>query len=197
MVGRVAALFFGHDHALALGAHDDFVFGLFKVLHFHHAGVAAGSHQRRFVAQVGQVSPAHTWSAPGDDGGVHILPSGDFAHVDGQNLLAAPDVGQRYIHLAVKAAWAQQGGIQNVWAVGGGHHNHALVGFKTVHLDQHLVEGLLALIIATTQTGTALAADGIDFVDENDAGGVFLGVFKHVTHAGRAHADEHFHEVGA
>ncbi len=49
-----------------------------------------------------------------------------------------------------------------------------MVGFKTVHLNQHLVEGLLALIIATTQTGTALAADGIDFVDEDDAGAFFL-----------------------
>ena len=57
MVGRVAALTLGHDHALALRTHQNFVFGLLEVLHFHHTGTAPRCHQCRFVAKVGQVSP--------------------------------------------------------------------------------------------------------------------------------------------
>jgi hypothetical protein len=120
----------------------------------------------------------------------------DLAHVHVQDLLAASDVGQRHIHLAVKAPWAQQGGVQNVGAVGGGHHDHAQVGLEAVHLDQHLVQRLLALVVATAQACATLAAHGVDFVDEDDAGSVLLGVLEHVAYAGRAHADEHFHEVG-
>src|SRR5262249_22693659 len=54
-----------------------------------------------------------------------------------------------------------------------------------------------ALVVATAETGAALAANRVDFVDEDDAGGVLLRVLEHVAHASRAHADEHFDEVGA
>ena len=190
------ALFLGHDHALALGAHEDLVLGLLEVLHLDHARVAASGHQGGFVAQVGQIGTAHAGRATGDHAGVHVGAQRHLAHVHVQDLLAAADVGQRHIDLAVETARAQQGGVQDVGAVGGGHHDHTQVGLETVHLDQHLVEGLLAFVVATAQAGATLAADRVDFVDEDDAGRVLLGVLEHVAHTGRAHADEHFDEVG-
>ncbi len=42
-----------------------------------------------------------------------------------------------------------------------------------------------------------MAADCVDFVDEDDAGGVLLGLLEHVAHARGADADEHLDEVGA
>ena len=42
-----------------------------------------------------------------------------------------------------------------------------------------------------------MAADRVDFVDEDDAGRVLLGLLEHVAHAAGADADEHFDEVGA
>ena len=92
VVGRVFALFLRHDHAFALGAHQDLVLGLFKVLHFHRAGTAAGGHQRRFIAQVGQISPRHAGRAAGDHQRTHILAQRHLAHVHIQNLLTATDV---------------------------------------------------------------------------------------------------------
>src|SRR5450756_155077 len=43
--------------------------------------------------------------------------------------------------------------------------------------------------------GTAMTADRVDFIDEDDARRVLLGLLEHVAHAARADADEHFHEV--
>jgi len=45
---------------------------------------------------------------------------------------------------------------------------------KPSHLDQQLVQGLLALVIAATEAGAAMAANGVDFVDEMMQGAFFL-----------------------
>ena len=70
--------------------------------------------------------------------------------------------------LAVEAARAKERRIQNVNAVGCGDEHHGIVFLEAVHLDEQLVQRLLALIVATAQTSAALAADGIDLVDEDD-----------------------------
>ena len=50
--------------------------------------------------------------------------------------------------------------------------------------------------MTTTQTGATLATYRINFIDEDDAGGRFLGLFEHVTHPGGTDTDEHLHEIG-
>src|SRR5260363_270369 len=67
--------------------------------------------------------------------------------MDFENLFAAPDIRQVDMDAPVETAWPQQRLIQYIRAVGGDNHNHAGIGFKTVHLDQHLIERLLALIV--------------------------------------------------
>ncbi len=71
------------------------------------------------------------------------------------------------------------------------------VEFEAVHLDKELIERLLALVVATAETGAAMAADGVDLVDEDDARGALLALLEHVAHARGADADEHLDEVGA
>ena len=112
-----------------------------------------------------------------------------------QNLLATTNIGQGDIHLTVKTPRAQQGCIKNIGAVGSSHHNHARIGFKPVHLNQQLVKRLLTLIIAAAQSGTTLATYGINLINKNDAGRIFLSVFKHIAHARCAYANKHFNKV--
>ena len=114
-----------------------------------------------------------------------------------QDLLAADDVGVRHHDLAVEAAGTQQRRVEHVGTVGGGDDDDAFVGLEAVHLDEQLVQRLLALVVAAAEAGAAMAADRVDFVDEDDAGRVLLGLLEHVAHAARADADEHLDEVGA
>ena len=195
VIGRVAALMLGHHDRTPLGAHDDLVLRALELDHIDQAFVRAGREQGCLVDQVGKVGPGKSGGPARDDVGAHIGGNWHLAHVHQQYLLASADVGQRHHHLAVEAARAQQGGIEHVGPVGRGNHDHARGPFEAVHLDQQLVEGLFALIVAATQAGAALAPDRVDFIDEDDARRVLLGLLEHVAHARSADADEHFDKI--
>ena len=82
-----------------------------------------------------------------------------------QDRLAAGDVGRRDEDLAVEAARAQQRRVELLEQVRGGDHDEVAGRAEAVHLDQQLVERLLALGVVVR---AALAADGVDLVDEDD-----------------------------
>ena len=127
--------------------------------------------------------------------GIDVGRQRHLLHVNAEDLLAAVDVGARHDDLAVEAARAQQRRIEHVGPVGRGDDDDAFVGLEAVHLDQQLVERLLALVIAVAEAGAAMAADGVDFVDEDDAWRRLLGLVEHVADAACADADEHLDEV--
>src|SRR5690554_6306997 len=108
--------------------------------------------------------------------------------MDGKDLFAALDIGIGYIDLTVEAARTQQRRIKHVLAVGGRDDDDALISVKAVHLDQQLVQRLLAFVVAATDADTTGAADGVDLVDKDDAGGGFLGLLEHVADAARTDA---------
>ena len=96
-----------------------------------------------------------------------------------EDLLAAAHIGQRHHDLAVEAARTQQRRIEHVRTVRRGDHDHALAALEAVHLDQQLVQRLLALVVTTAETGAAMATDRVDFVDEDDARRVLLRLIEH------------------
>src|SRR5208282_4815993 len=121
----------------------------------------------------------------------------NLAGVNAEDLLAATDVRTGDHDAAVKAAGAEQGGIEHVRTVGGGDEDDAFVGFEAIHLDQQLIEGLLAFIVSAAESGATMASDGVDFIDEDDAGSVLFALLKEVADAACADADEHLDKVRA
>src|SRR6266478_4581253 len=57
--------------------------------------------------------------------------------------------------------------------------------------------GRFVAAIRITPSFDSKPADRVDFVDEDDAGGVLLALLEQVAHPRGAHADEHLDEVGA
>src|SRR5699024_11254381 len=115
--------------------------------------------------------------------------------VDAQDLLAADEVRVADRDLAVAAARAQEWWVEHVRSVRRGHEDDALAAVEAVHLHEQLVEGLLALVVAAAHSGATLATDGVDLVDEDDAGCVLLRLHEQVAHTGGTDTNEHFHEV--
>ena len=105
--------------------------------------------------------------------------------------------GRSRITWRSKRPGRRRAGIKDVGAVRGRDHDHVRVRVEAVHLDEDLVEGLLALVVAAAQARTALPAHGVDLVHEDDAGRVALRLVEQVTDAAGADADEHLDELGA
>ena len=186
------------DHlALAAGTADDPVNGFFQRSSGDDRAVLAGGEQCRLVDDVGQVGTGHANSALGQPVEVGVRGQRLALGVHPQHCLAAGQVGATHRDLAVEAARAQQRGVEDVGPVGGRDQDDALTLAEAVHLDEQLVEGLLALVVAAAQPGAALTSDGVDLVDEDDARRVLFSLLEEVTHPGGADADEHLDEVRA
>ena len=158
---------------------------------------APRSEDRRLVEQVGQLRAGEAGRLLGDRAQVDFFCERLAAHMHGQDLFAPLHVGRVEDHPAVEAAGAQQRRVEDVGAVGRGDDDHVGVGVEAIHLDQDLVQRLLALVVAAADARAALPPDRVDLIDEHDAGGVALGLLEEVAHAARADADEHLDELGA
>src|SRR5690606_39573642 len=97
-----------------------------------------------------------------------------------------------------KAARAQQRRVEHVGAVGGRHQDDAGVVVKAVHLDEKLVQRLLALLVRVGGLrAAALAANRVQFVDKDDARGVLARLLEQTADARRADADVHLNKLRA
>ena len=197
VIGGQQLFLLGHHQRFALRPHHDFVFGVLELDLRNHALVASRRHQGRLVDQIHEIGTGKTRCAACRGLQVNIRRQRNLAHVHFQNLLAADHVRVGHDDLAVKAARAQQCRIEHIGTVRRGDEDDALVGLEPIHLDEELIEGLLAFVVAAAEPGAAVPAHCIDFVDEDDAGGVLLGLLEHVAHARGTHADEHLDEVRA
>ena len=117
--------------------------------------------------------------------------------VDLEDAEPAAQIRARDHDAAVEAARAEERRVEHVGAVRRGDEDDALVRLEAVHLDEQLVQRLLALVVTAAEARAAVAADGVDLVDEDDAGRVLLALLEQVADARGADADEHLDEVGA
>src|SRR5690349_23515440 len=195
MVCRDLLLVVGEQHRLTLCAHEDFVLCQLEVVHVDSLAVLASSVQSGLIDHIGQIGSRETWCAACQDREIDIISDGNLARMHAENLFAATNIRTRDHHAAIKTSGTQQRGIEHVRTVGGGYQDHAFVRFKAIHFDEQLVKRLLALVVSTAETSSAMASDRVNFIDEDDARSVLLALLEQVAHAARTNADEHLYEV--
>ena len=195
VVGDDRLLGVADDPRLALRAGDDPLQGLLELGHADDLLVAARGEDRRLVDEVREVRAGEARRLAGDAFDLDALVERLALGVDLEDLDATPHVRPIEDDLAVEPTRAQERRVQDVRPVGGGDDDDVRVRVEAVHLDEDLVEGLLALVVAAAQAGAALATDRVDLVDEDDARRVALGLVEQVADAARADADEHLDEL--
>src|SRR5262245_64781990 len=97
-------------------------------------------------------------------------------------------------HLPVKPSRSEQRRVQNFRSVGGGHEDDADSRIKAVHLNEQLVERLLALFMGH-RTNPAGFPKCIQLINKDDAGSLELRLFEEISYPGGAYPDEHLHEL--
>ena len=146
------------------------------------------------MTRLARSAPGEPRRAAGDDAQVGARIDRNLAGVDAEDGLASLEIRVADRDLTVEPSRPQQRRIEDVRTVGGGNHHDAAVRLEAVHLDQQLVERLLALFVAE-RAAAAAAADGVELVDEHDARGMAAGIAEEAADARRAHAGVHLDEV--
>ena len=127
---------------------------------------------------------------------VHVVRQRNLLRVHREDAFAALHVRPVDHDAAVETARPQQRRIEHVGTVRGRHEDDALARLEAIHLDQELIQRLLAFVVSAAEARAAMTADRVDFIDEDDAGRVLLALLEQVAHARGADADEHLDEVG-
>ncbi len=197
VVGRHQLLLLAHQVRVALRTHADAVDRLVEQVVVDQLLVLASGEQRGLVEHVGEVGAGEARGTSRDRQQVDAGRDRLAARVDLQDLVAALHVGSGDADHPVEAAGAQQGRVEHVGTVGGGDQDDAAADVEAVHLDEQLVQGLLALVVPAAHAGAAVSADGVDLVDEDDRRGVLLGLLEQVADTRGTDTDEHLDEVGA
>ena len=104
-------------------------------------------------------------------------------------------VRMAYGDLSVEPSRPHDGRIQYVHPVGGRHHYDALICLKSVHLHQHLVKGLLPLVMGTSKARASASCHRVYLIYEYDAWSVFLGLGEHIPDSGCSDSDKHLYKV--
>ena len=116
--------------------------------------------------------------------------------MDLQNGLPPCQVRQFHRNPPVKPAGPGQRRVQRFRPVGGSQDDDAGILLKAIHLGQQLVQGLFPLIVAAVTTArAALLTNGIDLIDEHDAGSLLLSLPEKVPDFRGAHAYEHLYKL--
>src|SRR5438046_2067993 len=158
---------------------------------------AARGEQAGLVDEVRRVGPREAGRAGGERVEIDLGRDRLALRVNLEDLPAADAVGPVDDDLTVEATRAQQGGVEDVGPVRRRDQNDVVLQLEPVHLDEELVQGLLALVVAPAEAGAAMAADRVDLVHEDDARRRLLCLLEQVTNTRGADADEHLDEVGA
>ena len=153
--------------------------------------------ERRLVDQVREIGAREPGRACGERVELDLTVERLALGVHLEDLPAAAAVRSVDDDLPVEAARAQQRGIEDVGPVRGGDEDDVVLHLEAVHLDEELVQRLLALVVPAPESGAAVAADGVDLVHEDDAGARLLRLLEQVAHTRGADPDEHLDEVRA
>ena len=195
MIGGELLFIIGHHHRATLRAHHHLILGFFKLCHRYSAPPLTRGQQGSFIHQIGEVRPGKTGCAPCDNTWLYIICQRAFAHMYPQDFFAPDHIWIWHNHLTVKTTRTQQGRVKHIRTVRRGYEDNPFIGFEPVHFHQHLVQGLLAFVIAAAKTRPAMATYRINLVNKDDTRSIFLALFEHIAHPACPDTNKHFHKI--
>src|SRR5262249_12958205 len=168
VVGGDLALVLREEPRLLLWAGHDAHDPLLQLLLLDDLLAAARRQQRSLVDEVREIRAGEARSTGGKRVEVDLRCQRLALRVHLEDLAAAETVGPVDDDLAIETARAQERRVEDVGAVRRGDEDDVVLHLEAVHLDEQLVERLLALVVSAAETGATMTADGVDLVHEDD-----------------------------
>ena len=184
-----------HRQRFPLGAHQHLVARLIEVVVGDFRPAAPHGKQRRFVDKIRQLRARESRRAARDLAQIDRAVERHLLRVNPEDLLSALQVGASDRHLPIEPSRPQQRGIEDVRPIGRRNDDDAGADRKAVHLDEQLVERLLALFVAE-RVAAAAPADRVELVDEHDARGMTPRILEQLADARGADTGVHLDEIG-
>ena len=181
---------------LGTEAHGDAFQGPFQLAIADEGLLFTGREDGCLVDQVGQLSTGETRCSASPCRQIDLGIQRSRSRMNAKNLLTAAAIRQRHVDAPIKASWTGEGCIQHISSVGGCQQNHPRIVGKTIHFREQLVQGLLPLVIPSTDSGTALTTDGVNLIDEHDAWGLLLRLTEQITDPTGPDPDKQLNEFG-
>ena len=155
--------------------------------------------QRRLVTHVGDVGSGESRREESellrDVGRVAILVQRERTEMNHEDLTTTSYVWSIDSDVSIESSWSHQSWVENVRSVGSCENDDGFVGSESVHFDEQLVEGGFSFVVPTEGSSfPASLSDGVDLVDEDDAGSVLLGCGEEVSNSEGTDSDEHLDE---
>ena len=196
VVGGSNALLLFNLPALLGATPAHLVAGLFEVHHLNDIFVCHGGNDGCFVDQCRQICAAEAWCGACNLVQVDIWSKLYLLGMDAKDLPPTHYIRRADANHAVKSTRARQGRVKHIGSIGCSNDDDLIGGLEAIHLNQDGVEGLLAFIMTTGRESTAAAsANGIDFIQEDDAGRILFRLLEQIAHAACTDANEHFYEI--
>ena len=109
-----------------------------------------------------------------------------------ENLLPCLEFRESNFDHSVESAWPSQRWIQDVFSVCCCEDDHCFTCWKSIHLDEHLVQGWVFLLISWC---FSLFADRVNFINENDWRSLLPGFSKQLSNTWCTETDKHFDKL--
>ena len=181
VVCRQALLLRCHLVGLLFRSGDHLDGRLLNLLHGDCPFILPCCQQTRLVDQIFQICAGEADGRLGDGGKIHIRPDVLALGVHLQDGFPSLDIRIAHHDLPVEPSRTHQRRVENIPTVGGCDDNDVILAGEAVHLYQQLVQGLFPFIMSATDAGAAVAAYGVNLIDEDNGGRIFLCLFEQVT----------------
>ena len=182
--------------SLLLESHHDTVNGTVNLLPSNSGFSNTCRRNGSLIHQVLKLSTRETGSTTSNGLKIYIRFKGLSTGMDTQDTSTSLEVRKVHSDLTIETSRTQQGSIQNIHTVSGSNGNDTRVSIETIHLYQNLVNCLFTLVVTTGESGTTLTSNSINLINEDDAGGILLGLGEDITDTGGTHSNEHLNELG-
>jgi len=160
--GGVPLLFLGHHHRAALRAHEDLVLGELEVRHADGVLVLTRGEQSGLVDEVLEVGAGEAGRAASGDGEVDVRRERNALRVDLRIASRPRTSGRLTVMRRSKRPGRRIAGSRTSGRLVAAMMMTPSFDSKPFHLDEELVQRLLALVVTAAEACAAVTTDGVE-----------------------------------